>query len=79
MKSLSAIAAGINAAAQNYQMGQFQELRQQIHGITPVKNHRILTPQTTHDDWGFHLDGRTELQLNIGFEFEDGGDWFCER
>ncbi len=72
MKSLSAIAEEINAAAQNYQMGQFQELRRQIHGLTRVKDHRIFTTQSIHEHYALHLGGRTELQFNIGFE----GDWF---
>jgi hypothetical protein len=75
MKSLSAIADEINAAAENYQMGQFQELRRQIHGSARATGHRIFTEKTTREDWAFHLGGRTELQFNIGFE-HDEGDWF---
>jgi hypothetical protein len=42
MKDLVAFAKKINKSAQNYQMGQFQEIRKQIHGLPKVKTHEIL-------------------------------------
>ena len=78
MKSLSVIADEINAAADNYQMGQFHELRRQIQGLTRVKDHRIFRSQSIREHYAFHLGGRTELQFNIAFEgdhydrFRDG-------
>jgi hypothetical protein len=70
MKTLTTIAKEINDAAEKYQMGKVQEIRRQIHGR--VKDHRIFTPQTIHENWACHSGGRTELQFNIGFE---GNEW----
>lgn len=75
MKTIATIAQEIDAAAHQYKMGEFQELRRQIHHRTRAKDHRIFTNQTVHENWAFHLGGRTELQFNIGFEGEDRA-WF---
>jgi len=75
MKNLTTIAEAINEAAAQYRMSQFQEIRRQIRGLSRVKDHRIFTPQTTHENWAFHSGGRTELQFNIGFETNDR-EWF---
>jgi hypothetical protein len=75
MKTLYSIAQEINDAAAKYKMGQFQETRRKIRGLSRIKDHRIFTPQTTHDNWAFHSGGRTELQFNIGFE-GDEREWF---
>lgn len=68
MKKLHAIAEEINAAAVNYRMRDFQEIRRQIHGLSRPKTRDIFTSQTIHDDWAFHSGGRKEIQFNIGFE-----------
>ena len=75
MKTINTIAHEINAAAGQYQMGQFQEIRRQIQGLSRVKDHRIFTPQTIHEHWAAHSGGRTELQFNIAFESDDR-QWF---
>jgi hypothetical protein len=75
MKNLQTLANEINAAAANYAMRDFQEIRQRIHGLSRPKTREIFSPQTTHDDWTFHSGGREEIQFNIGFE-GDQSDWF---
>lgn len=74
MKSLHNIAKEINAAAVDYGMRDFQEIRRKIHGLSRPKTWEIFTSQTTHDDWAFHSGGRKEIQFNIGFE-GDENDW----
>lgn len=71
MKSLHAIAKAINVAAVNYRMRDFQQIRQNIHGLSRPKTREIFAAQTTHDDWAFHSGGRKEIQFNIGFEGDD--------
>jgi hypothetical protein len=72
MNTIPTIANEINAAAGEYEMGQFQEIRREIRGLARVKDRRIFTRQTTHENWAFHSGGRTELQFNIG----DDMQWF---
>jgi len=74
MKNINTIAQEINAAAVNYRMRDFQEIRQQIHGLSRPKTREMFTAQTIHDDWAFHSGGRKELQFNIGFE-GDQNEW----
>jgi len=68
MRNLRVIADEINSFAGNYRMGQFQEIRREIHGLKHVKARDIFTSQTIHDEWAFHSGGRKEIQFNIGFE-----------
>ncbi|RKX23962.1 MAG: hypothetical protein DRP45_09285 [Candidatus Zixiibacteriota bacterium] len=68
MKSLHTIADEINGAANAYRVGEFQAIRQKIHGLSRPKTRQIFTAQTTHDEWAFHSGGRKEVQFNIGFE-----------
>lgn len=75
MKSLKSIAKEINDLSSNYRMGQFQEIRRKILGLSRVKTNEIFTDQTIHDKWAFHSGGRKELQFNIGFE-GDENEWF---
>jgi len=75
MRNLRVIAEEINTSAANYRMGQFQEIRRQIHGLSRVKARDIFTSQTIHDEWAFHSGGRKEIQFNIGFEGEQN-EWF---
>lgn len=70
MKNLRAVAEEINAAAAQYRMGQFQEIRRKVHGLSRVGSHKIFTSQTIHKEWAFHSGGRKEFQFNIGFEGE---------
>lgn len=74
MKTINSLAREINAAAVNYRMRDFQEIRRQIHALTRTKTRAIFSVQTIHDDWAFHSGGRKELQFNIGFE-GDHNEW----
>ncbi len=75
MKTLKDIVEQINALASDYQMGQFQEIRQKLHGLSRVRSYDIFTDQTTFDTYAYHSGGRKELQFNIGFTGEQE-EWF---
>jgi len=66
MKNFRNFAEEINAAAIDFRMGEFQEIRKKLKGLTKVKTKKIFSDQTIHDDWASHSGGRTELQFNIG-------------
>lgn len=68
MRGLRAFAEEINRSASDYRMGQFQEIRAQIHKLQRMKTRDIFTSQTIHKDWAFHSGGRKEIQFNIGLE-----------
>jgi len=74
MKNINTIAQEINAAAVNYRMSDFQEIRRQIHGLLRPKTHKIFTNQTINDNRAFHSGGRQEIQFNIGLE-GDQNEW----
>ena len=71
MKDIRSIAQEINAAAERYRMGQFQEIRRKIRGHSRIKTREIFSDQTIHEGWAFNSGGRKELQFNIGFEGDD--------
>ncbi len=68
MRSLRTIANEVNRAASAYRMGEFQLIRQRIHGLSRSKTRQIFTAQTIRDTYAFHSGGRKEIQFNIGFE-----------
>jgi hypothetical protein len=74
MKTLHDMVKEINAAAVDYAMRDFQEIRRKIHGLSHTKTAEIFTSQTTQDDRAFHSGGRKEIQFNIGFEGNEN-DW----
>ena len=65
---LSEIAEEINVRSASYRMGSLQSLRKKLKGLSRVPSYKIFTGQTIHEEWAFHLGGRTELQFNIGLE-----------
>jgi len=75
MKTIKEIAEDINAAAGQFQMGNFQEIRCQIQNKKRVKDHRIFTPQTIKEKYAYNSGGRTELQFNIG-NINGDPQWF---
>ncbi len=76
MKDLRTIAEKINLAANNYEMGEFQEIRREIRGLSRIKDRNIFTAQTVHERWAFHSGGRNELQFNIGFDHWENEELF---
>jgi len=63
------IAEQLNNLADNYKIGDLQNIRKKIKGKSPGGN--IFRDSSISDDgWAFHYGGRTELQFNIGFEKE---------
>jgi len=63
------IANEINIQAKKYRIGEFQQLRKQIKGLSRKANSNIFTSETISDEgWAFHYGGRKEIQFNIGIE-----------
>jgi hypothetical protein len=67
-KKMSEIAEELNKRATGYRIGRFQTLRKESHRLSKVPTSKIFSSQTIFEDYAFHHGGRTELQLNIGFE-----------
>jgi len=65
---ITAIAEELNAMAPNYEVGRLQEIRTHLKGLSRPPSRSIFSFQTIHEDWAFHLGGRSELQYNIGRE-----------
>jgi hypothetical protein len=69
---LRAIAQEINSRARDRPIRALQEIRRELKGLTRQPGHDIFSSATIHDEWAFHLGGRSELQFNIGLEDVDG-------
>lgn len=74
MRSIKSIAEEINHLAPSYRMGQFQEIRRTLRGLSRPKSREIFTSQTIFPTYAYHSGGRKELQFNIGLEGEQK-DW----
>lgn len=68
--TIESIAQTINERSKNYKIGNLQNLRKQIKGLSKTPTSDIFNYQTISEDWAFHVGGRSELQFNIGFENE---------
>lgn len=66
------LAAALNAAASEFEIGLLQELRARLRGLSRAPSPGIFHAQTIHDNYAFHLGGRSELQFNIGEEEVEG-------
>jgi hypothetical protein len=67
------MAAEINAAAPDYEIGRLQEIRKELRGLRRLPGRQIFSDRSIFDEWAFHSGGRDELQFNIGLdEFPDG-------
>ena len=68
MTSLFHIANKINEMLTEYELGNLQELRKNIHSLSRVPSKYVFDQRGVKKDWGAHFGGRAELQFNIGFE-----------
>ena len=66
-KRIYPICMRINSLAQDYQIGQLQEIRKAFKGLKKIPA-SIFTKTTIKDDYAFHFGGRKEIQFNVGFE-----------
>lgn len=66
------IANTLNDLAQQYEIGQLQDIRKRIKSFNRRPGSSIFGNNTISDEgeWAFHFGGRKELQFNIGFEEE---------
>ena len=65
---LPAFAKALNSKAHSYRIGEFQQLRSDLHGLKRRPGRNIFRSETTTDKWAFHYGGRSELQYNIGVD-----------
>jgi hypothetical protein len=70
--SIYNIALNINNRANRYSIGGLQDIRTELKGLKHRPGPNIFSSQTISDDWAFHTGGRSELQFNIGWEYESG-------
>jgi hypothetical protein len=69
---IAVVAAGIDARASAYTIGQLQTIRATLHRKRRTGT-RLFAARTVHERWAFHDGGRTELQFNIGLEDDEDG------
>jgi hypothetical protein len=65
------LAAEMNAAAVDFQIGHLSELRARLRSPKRVQKSQLFDWRTIFDSYAFHVGGRTELQFNIGTETID--------
>lgn len=65
------IAQKLNELARDHPVGQLQSMRTSIKRLERQPSKDIFTVQTIHEGWAFHHGGRSELQFNIGHEYQD--------
>jgi hypothetical protein len=68
------LANALNEASSDFEIGHLQEIRVRLRSLDRAPSRGIFNHQTIHEDWAFHVGGRTELQFNIGKEEHEGGD-----
>ena len=66
--NIHSIARELNSRAYTYAIGELQNIRAKLKGLSRRPGSVIFSSQTTHEHWAFHHGGRSELQFNIGLE-----------
>lgn len=62
----------INSLSLNYKIGNLQNIRKELKGLSKIASKGIFDYRTIFDSYAFHVGGRTEFQFNIGYEKELG-------
>ena len=57
-----------SSRARTHAIGELQNIRAKLRGLSRRPGSVIFSSQTTHEHWAFHHGGRSELQFNIGLE-----------
>ena len=65
------LADELNHHSSEYEIGDLQERRVNLHGLKRAPCRGIFGTQTIHEGYAFHVGGRKELQFNIGQELID--------
>lgn len=68
--NLKKISRDINAQLNNYEIGKIQQFRVNVKKLSRPKSYNLFPDEPINKNWTFHIGGRTELQFNIGNEFE---------
>ena len=68
--NIKEIANLINTLASNYKIGNLQNIRKELKGLSKIASKGIFDYRTIFDSYAFHVGGRTEFQFNIGYEEE---------
>ena len=67
--ALAAIVAEIEKRAQGREIGNLQEIRKSLKGLSRIAATSIFAPKTTFgEEYAYHYGGRTELQFNVGVD-----------
>lgn len=64
------IALKLNKRSKNHRIGELQQIRKQIKGLSKKASSGIFHTDSISEDWAFHYGGRKEIQFNISFENE---------
>ena len=70
MHLLEQIAEEINIQSKSYNIGNLQNIRKDINGLSRLPSRFLFDKRTVFREWGWHYGGRKELQFNIGIEGE---------
>lgn len=65
---IAQIAHNINKHSLDYKIGNLQNIRKQIKGLSRRPSKKIFHKRSISDNWAFHYGGRKEIQFNIGFD-----------
>ena len=68
------LAEELNRHSVDFEIGNLQEIRVNLHGLKRAPCRGIFGGQTIHEGYAFHVGGRKELQFNIGHEHRGGGE-----
>ena len=65
------LANHLNNQSFDYEIGKLQDIRKKIRGLKRKPCSGIFSYRSIHQDYAFHAGGRTELQFNIGEDWND--------
>ena len=71
--TITDITNAIEEQAPGYAFGELQAIRERLKD-KQWRSNTIFKARTIHENYAFHYGGRTELQFNIGFEWEENGE-----
>ena len=68
------LAEELNRQSVDFEIGNLQEMRVNLHGLKRPPCRGIFGSRTIHEGYAFHVGGRKELQFNIGHERREDGE-----
>lgn len=66
------LAQTVNRRAENYEIGDLQQIRKELQGLQRRSSSKIFSQQTIIEDYAYHHGGRTEPQFNLAYREYDG-------